>query len=70
MDELNAMLQPDNTVKLSFNDGRESSKRLLHIRALVDDQVVYREWSDEFGWMYFVNDLFTLVEWYENGYLT
>ncbi len=43
---------------------RFGGKKLIHIRGLVDDQVICRHWSIEMGWIYECED----AEFFKTGY--
>lgn len=47
-----AYVKPGATIRLFWGEGHPSNK-LIHIRAIVDDEyVIYRWWSRSKGWLY------------------
>lgn len=49
--------QKDATPPQAGDSYRNFANQLLHIRGLVDDQVVFRRWSNVKGWIYSIEPL-------------
>lgn len=71
MKTLDEMLQPDQKVRVFYNEGNINNQ-LRHIRAIVDDEfVVFRVWSKHKQyWVYKVEHRYNFELKYEGGHLS
>lgn len=63
-------IAPWQTWKLFFSPGNLNNKT-IHIRALIDEEwIVYRKWSKrKQRWLYFIEHIYLLEMYIENGYM-
>jgi hypothetical protein len=55
-EEVKKLIRPGRAVRVDYGEGHRAN-RLLHIRAIVDEeQVVYRRWNRKLGWIYRVDE--------------
>ena len=68
---LEEIIQPGHAVRVFYNPGNINN-RLIHIRAIVDeDQVVFRWWSKHKQcWIYQVEDMYYFTLRHNDGRLT
>jgi hypothetical protein len=65
-----SLIQPETKLKYARKEGIHSSE-VRHIRAIVDEQVVYRTWNKyKKRWNYSLIDSYSLWLEYEAGWIT
>ena len=70
IDEFAEILKPGYTYCLFINDNNSNNKT-IHVRAIVDDHVVYAVWSQpKQTWRYHVDRVHLWMDWHNLGWLT
>jgi hypothetical protein len=70
IDKFAELLKPGYAYRLFIDDGNPDNKT-VHVRAVVDDRVVYAVWSQpKQTWRYRVDRLRLWMDWHNLGWLT
>lgn len=70
IDEFTELLKPGYAYRLFINENN-SNNTTIHVRAIVDDHVVYAVWSQsKQTWRYRVEWIHLWMDWHNRGWLT
>ena len=67
--KLDKWLVPGSKLRIFYREGSPGNMA-LEIRALVDDQIVYRVWSHRKGWIYHIDIRYGFELWMMDGRLS